>query len=211
MGEVAKYRIELEGALLSNNAQVARDIVLTKMSKMPPMDRVQKVITPVLEEIGTRWWKGEAALAQIFFSSKVCEEMVIRLLEEKTMELQRTPKIAVATLEDYHQLGSKVVRMSIQSTGQKVADYGRMDVAGLADMVCKNGIDYLLVSTLMLRSALKVEELKKTIDAKKCSTKIIVGGAPFRFDWNLWRKVNADFTASSPLLALEYIRREEES
>jgi methanogenic corrinoid protein MtbC1 len=210
MEDMAKFREDLESALLNNDAGTARDIVFTRMAAIPPFIRMEAVIAPVLEAIGTSWQNGDTALVQIYFSSKICEGIVLKLFGESAHEFASVPKIAVATLEDFHQLGAKVVRMSIQSAGQKVIDYGRMDVAALAEKVSNDGTEYLLISTLMLRSALKVEELRKALDSKGCKVKIIVGGAPFRFDWSLWRKVNADFTAASPILALEFIKREEE-
>ncbi|MFA5312152.1 MAG: B12-binding domain-containing protein [Methanomassiliicoccales archaeon] len=210
MGEVAKYKDELKKALMQIDANAAKDIVYNRMADLPPYERVQKVISPVLEEIGTSWENGDAALANLYFSSKICEEIVLNLFNGNMNGPEGPPKVAIATLEDYHLLGSKVVRMSIQSTGQKIIEYGRMDVPGLADRVCDDRIDYLLISTLMLRSALKVKDLRESLDSRGCKVKIIVGGAPFRFDWGLWRRVNADFTASLPLMALEYIKREGE-
>ncbi len=42
----------------------------------------------------------------------------------------------------------------------------------------------------MLPSALKIKELKDKLE--NMDVKIIVGGAPFRFDDQLWREVGAD-------------------
>ncbi|MCE5296182.1 MAG: B12-binding domain-containing protein [Euryarchaeota archaeon] len=210
MDEIARFKKELKNALLQIDANTAKDIIYNRMADLPPYDRVQMVISPVLEEIGTGWENGDAALANLYFSSKICEEIVLNLLNGNMNGKEGFPKVAIATLEDYHLLGSKVVRMSIQSTGQKIIEYGRMDVPGLVDKVCDDGVDYLLISTLMLRSALKVKDLREKLDSKGCKVKIIVGGAPFRFDWGLWRRVDADFTASLPLMALEYIKRDGE-
>jgi methanogenic corrinoid protein MtbC1 len=58
--------------------------------------------------------------------------------------------------------------------------------------VVDDGIEILLISTLMLSSALRVAEVRESIEKAGCRVKIIVGGAPFRFDENLWREVGAD-------------------
>jgi len=211
MGDIEGLREELKGALLDNNETKARATIFNAMEDMPPIRRVEEVISPVLEEIGQNWQEGEIALSQVYFSSEICEGLVLELLDKEEVGLAPTPKIAIATLEDYHRLGSKVVRMSLQAAGQNVIDYGRMDAEELAEKACEDGIEYLLVSTLMLRSAMEVKKLRERLSLNKSKAKIIVGGAPFRFNWSLWKNVGADFTAASPMMALEFIRREEES
>ena len=49
----------------------------------------------------------------------------------------------------------------------------------------------------MLRSALRVSDVKKQLQQQGVKTKIIVGGAPFRFDAQLWQEVGADATATN--------------
>ena len=50
----------------------------------------------------------------------------------------------------------------------------------------------LLVSTLMLSSALRVRELSALLRNAGSTMKLVVGGAPFLFDERLWREVGAD-------------------
>ncbi|MCA1788103.1 MAG: cobalamin-binding protein, partial [Desulfobacteraceae bacterium] len=45
---------------------------------------------------------------------------------------------------------------------------------------------------LMLPSALKIQAVKEKLARIGCDVKLIVGGAPFRFDDQLWKKVGAD-------------------
>ncbi|MDZ7777050.1 MAG: hypothetical protein U5L09_16260 [Bacteroidales bacterium] len=54
-------------------------------------------------------------------------------------------------------------------------------------MVHKEKIKILLLSVLMLPSALHVKDLKQKLNGT--GVKIVVGGAPFRFDENLWKEV----------------------
>jgi methanogenic corrinoid protein MtbC1 len=53
-------------------------------------------------------------------------------------------------------------------------------------------VKILLISTLMLASALRVKEVRAMLDAVSTDVKLIVGGAPFRLAANLWREVGAD-------------------
>jgi methanogenic corrinoid protein MtbC1 len=58
----------------------------------------------------------------------------------------------------------------------------------------------------MLRSALAIKALTVLLDSLGSRPHIIVGGAPFRFDANLWREVGADacgLTASDAVVLVE--------
>jgi methanogenic corrinoid protein MtbC1 len=50
----------------------------------------------------------------------------------------------------------------------------------------------LLISTLMLPSALHVRDLVARLKSASPDVKVVVGGAPFLFDPELWREVRAD-------------------
>ena len=49
-----------------------------------------------------------------------------------------------------------------------------------------------MISVLMLPSALKVREVRQRLDEHDSDIKILVGGAPFLFDSQLWQDVGAD-------------------
>ncbi len=44
----------------------------------------------------------------------------------------------------------------------------------------------------MMPSALKIRNVRNALDARGVQLKILVGGAPFQFDPQLWREVGAD-------------------
>jgi methanogenic corrinoid protein MtbC1 len=54
----------------------------------------------------------------------------------------------------------------------------------------------------MLPSAWQVKDVKEKLDASGSTVKIVVGGAPFRLDQQLWKRVGADavgYTASDAI------------
>lgn len=208
MGDNEFYQGALEAELLSNDPQAAKKLLLATLSGMSPQDRIENVISPVLKRIGERWEKGDLALSQVYLSLKICEGLVTEIYGTEEVEPISAPTIAIVSLEDHHLLGVHIVRMALRSAGENVLDYGRMEVETLADRLCTDHIRYLLVSTLMLRSALQVKRLREILDTRSYNLMIIVGGAPFRFDEQLWKKVRADHTTQSPLEALEFINRQ---
>ena len=75
----------------------------------------------------------------------------------------------------------------------------------LIRQVDRHQVRILLLSVLMLPSALHVKEL--AVKLKEQGVKLVVGGAPFRFDENLWKEVGADATGKNPAEALGIITK----
>jgi methanogenic corrinoid protein MtbC1 len=100
--------------------------------------------------------------------------------------------VALAVLEDHHLLGKRMVLSVLRSAGVGVLDYGSVGVAELAARAVRDGVEVVLVSALMLRSALKVKELIERLGGPARSVRVAVGGAPFRLDAELWKEVGAD-------------------
>ena len=86
-----------------------------------------------------------------------------------------------------------------------------MDMDQLVARVKADGIRILLISVLMLPSALRVRQLRERLEAEGCRPKLVVGGAPFRFDEQLWKEVGADavgHTASEAIAVVTRLSRE---
>jgi methanogenic corrinoid protein MtbC1 len=172
-----------------------------------PLQLIEELIVPALEEIGRRWELGETALAQVYMSSRICEELMARFLPPFSPERFKQPRLGIALLDDYHALGKIIVCAALRASGWDLHDYGRMTALELAEKVIEDQIGILLISTLMLRSALQVKELKDRLTAAGSPAKIIVGGAPFRFDPELWLEVGADATGNDAAEAVRAVAR----
>jgi methanogenic corrinoid protein MtbC1 len=99
----------------------------------------------------------------------------------------------VAVLLDHHQLGKRIVAASLKAAGFQVVDFGQgLEPEELAALALQGGVSLLMVSVLMLPSALHVKELRRALGEGPDRPRLVVGGAPFRFDPELWRAVGAD-------------------
>ena len=168
---------------------------------------VEEILVPCLEKIGSSWEDGRIALAQVYISAQICEEILIKTLPAIDKSNESTPTIALVLLEDYHALGKMIVKSSLIAAGHSVLDLGRMTVDEIVASVKKENIKILLVSVLMLPSALLVKELRKRFDLEHLETKIVVGGAPFRLDNNLWKDVGADDYGTVASDAIQIVNR----
>jgi methanogenic corrinoid protein MtbC1 len=189
---------EFEQALLNLDQEGASKILRGPDEVLLPNARMEAIIVPALEHIGSEWEEGRLALSQVYMSGRQCEQIMNDLRSGADREDRpESRKIAIAVLEDYHLLGLRLVYSVLCASGYRLDNYGRQTVEDLAERVAAEKVDILLVSVLMLRSALRVRDLRAALDSAGCHAELIVGGAPFRLDSALWREVNADGTADS--------------
>lgn len=169
---------------------------------------VEQVITETLALIGEGWEVGDYSLSQIYMSGVICEEIVGRMLPEFRMARKNSPKIGIGVLIDHHALGKRIVKAVVQAEGFEIFDFGHgLSVDEMVEKTMAYGIDVLLVSTLMLPSALKIREIRQQFEARGITSRLIVGGAPFRFDSNLWQQVGADADGKNATAVIEIIER----
>jgi len=183
---------QFEQALLSLDRLTAKRLVSSAAGQLTPMELVDHVIVTALTSIGKSWERGDLALSQVYMSGRICEELVDGLLPPGDPQRKDQPPMAIAVLDDYHMLGKRIVYAVLRAGGFDLKDYGRVTVDEVVSNVQNDRIRVLLISTLMLHSALHVRDVVAALKARDLSVKVIVGGAPFIFDSRLWRDVGAD-------------------
>ena len=189
---MANLSEQFEKALLSLDRLKTRTLVTEASALMTPLEIVDQVIVAALTRLGTSWESGDVALAQIYMSGRICEELVDNLLPPSDPQRKDKPPIAIAALNDYHLLGKRIVYSVMRAGGYDLKDYGRVTVDEIINKAKTDEIRVLLISTLMLNSALHVKDVVAGLKTAGLNVKVIVGGAPFIFDAQLWREVGAD-------------------
>lgn len=184
-------REDFKSALILMDRLACEKIIDEHMKFYSSPDIAEHLITPVMEELGSDWEKGNISLSQIYMTSRICEYLIDRILPPENPERKNDPRIAITILEDYHILGKRIVSSMLRAGGFNLYDYGTTSVEDLLHLVQKDNIEIVLISTLMLSSALKVKDFSEKLKAIKGEVKIYVGGAPFRFDRLLWKEVGA--------------------
>lgn len=177
-----------EAALLAIDRVEANRIAEQSFTGEGTFEAIEGLIVPALERLGDGWEAGTVALAQVYMAGVICEELVDRYLPSHSPGRVDSPRVAVATLDDFHLLGKRMVYAVVRAAGFEVLDLGRMDVDGLVDRLKQGDISVLLVSVLMLPSALRVQRLMSALPE---GVVVGVGGAPFRLEPELWREVGA--------------------
>ena len=173
--------------------RVAADALFQQaLARLKPIQAIEQVVVPALEQIGAAWQAGDVALSQVYMSGRFCEELVDRVLPASDPDRKHQPRSAIVVLSDYHMLGKRIVYSLMRASGFELFDYGRMDVDALVQRSLADRIRVLMISVLILPSALKVKDVVGKLKAADPTLRIVVGGAPFLFDDRLWSEVGAD-------------------
>ena len=202
-----EWIVSFRAALETLDRLGAESVVNQALAHLTPILVVDQIVVPALEQIGLAWEQGDIALSQVYMSGRICEELVEQVLPPSDPDRKHQPRSAIVVLSDYHMLGKRIVYSQMRASGFELFDYGRMDVDELVERALADKIRVLLISVLMLPSALKVGQVCARLKAAGLPVKIVVGGAPFLFDDKLWGEVGADAMGRNAAEAVTIVER----
>lgn len=188
--------VEFRNALEQLDAVRAESIFDRAIAVGSAIHAVETLVVPALEQMGEAWRRGEVALSQVNMSGRFCERLVDRVLPPSDPDCKSQPRSAVATLCDTHELGKRIVYAVM-----------RVNVDELVERAQRDQIRILLISVLMLPSALRTREVVERLKSSDPALRVVVGGAPFLFDRNLRREVGADAMSTNAGEAVEIVVR----
>lgn len=192
--------------------RVVRDALQAGVS---PQDIIFEVVIPAIELMMKLVSENpDASLAQHFLTAQIGAQVTEEMLERFETPPARAGRVVLGTAEgDLHSLGKRIVGGCLKSLMYEVIDLGvsvapeRFVDEAVAYDAQVIGISAMMVHTargergcLAVRRLLKEKSLESRI-------KIIVGGAPFRFDPNLYQIVQADGWASDGVSAGKAVAR----
>jgi len=193
--EHESFVVTLVEALLSMDAEAVGDVLKAAGSEGTGNtgDLTDGLIVPALTEVGDRWESGEAALSQVYMSARILEKQ-LTVTTAKAGAVSRSKVVGLGVLEDYHALGKSIVRAVLRTAGFDVRDLGTgLSIEQMVAAVAREKVDVLMVSVLMYNKALHVARLVESLAEHGLGhIPVVVGGAPFRHDRDLWREVGAD-------------------
>lgn len=202
-----EWIVSFRAALETLDRLGAESVVNQALAHLTPILVVDQIVVPALEQIGLAWEQGDIALSQVYMSGRICEELVEQVLPPSDPDRKHQPRSAIVVLSDYHMLGKRIVYSQMRASGFELFDYGRMDVDELVERALADNIRVLLISVLMLPSALKVGQVCARLKAAGLPVKVVVGGAPFLFDDKLWSEVGADAMGRNAAEAVTIVER----
>jgi methylmalonyl-CoA mutase cobalamin-binding domain/chain len=201
-------------AIFDTDRDKALDIVHHALAHdVTPEDIVFKVVIPAIEQMMTAISENlDANLAQHFLTAQIASEVTEAMLPLFKEAPQSAGKVVLGTAQgDMHSLGRRIVSGCLKSTLVEVVDLG-INVAPerFVDEAVAEDAQVIGISAMMVHTAqgengcLKVRQILRQRGLED-RIKIAVGGAPYRFNSELYREVGADAWAPDGVTAAKVI------
>jgi len=179
-----------------------------------PEDIVFKVVIPSMEQMIKAISEDfDANLAQHFMASQIASQVT----DEMVAQFQTSPEIigrvVIGTSHgDMHTLGKRIVSGCLRSLMIDVVDLGvNVSAERFVDTALEQDAGIIAISSMMVHTArseygcLAVRQLLKQRQLED-RIKVIVGGAPYTWDRELYKVVQADAWASDGISAGKVIK-----
>ncbi len=177
---IEKANISLRDAITKGLKDAAEKACREEISKTKPMDIINAMIIPALNEIGEDFEKGKAYLPQLLMSAEAASAAfeIVKENIEKT-DISDDKKIIIATVKgDIHDIGKNIVRVVMESYGFTVIDLGKdVDAQTILKSVLKTGAKIVGLSALMTTTVPAMEETIALLAQETPDVLVMVGGA----------------------------------
>jgi len=167
---------------------------------------MQKMIKAITEDF-------DANLAQHFMTAQIAGEVTDAMLEKIESPLKSIGRIVIGTADgDVHSLGKRIVMGCLKANLIETIDLGvNVPPERFVDEASATGASVIGISAMMVHTATgengpkAVRRLLKerSLEGK---IKLIVGGAPFRFDPDLAESIGADAVADNGIAAAQAVK-----
>lgn len=174
-----------------------------------PQDIIFKVVLPPIEAMmESAGHPLGVSLAQHFVASQIAGTVTEAMLAKFTMPPPCLGHVVIGTSQgDFHGLGKRIVTGCLRAQMIGVTDLG-LNVAPeqFVDTAVAEEAEVIAISSMMVhtaRGAGGCRGVRRLLQERALDSriKIIVGGAPYRFDAGLYRVVEADAWAENALAA----------
>jgi len=188
-------------AIIDTDRDRALQVVLeARAAGASPQDIIFKLIVPAIEQmIETVSEDPDANLAQHFLTASIGADITEKMLKELETSPAPVGCVVIGTAPgDFHSLGKRIVGGCLKALMYEVIDLGNsVSAQRFVDEAVAHGAQVIAVSAMMMHTArgddgcLGVRRLlrERNLEGR---IKLAAGGAPFRFDPNLYKAVGAD-------------------
>uniref|UniRef100_UPI00054D8ED6 homocysteine S-methyltransferase family protein n=1 Tax=Caldanaerobius polysaccharolyticus TaxID=44256 RepID=UPI00054D8ED6 len=189
-------------SILEGNKAQAIEAVKAELVTKHPLEVIDKIIVPALNEVGDRYESGQYFLPQLIKSAGAVQGAFDVIKEKFPSANESKGKIVLATVKgDIHDIGKNIVRALLENYGYEVIDLGK-DVSpeDVLKAVVQSGAGLVGLSALMTTS-LKAMEVTVKLIKEKTQCKVMVGGAVVTQDYAC--SIGADFYGKDAMEAVK--------
>jgi methanogenic corrinoid protein MtbC1 len=174
-----------------------------------PEDIVFKVVSPAIERmLKSVTEEFDANLAQHFMTAQIASEVTEEMIQKFEKKPSVAGRVVMGTAHgDLHSLGRRIVTGCLKAHLMDITDLGvNVPAERFVDEAVACNAQVIGISAMMVHTArgengcIKVRHILKEKGLED-KIKIVVGGAPYRFDEGLYRVVQADAWAEDCIAA----------
>lgn len=201
-------------AVLETDKQAALDIVDQALADgLSPEEVVFQLVIPAVEQMMSYIEKDpDANLAQHFMTAQIAADVTEKMLTQFKNPPEVIGRVVIgAAFGDLHSLGKRIVSGCLKSLMVDVIDLGiNVTAERFVEAAIANDAQVIAISAMMVHTAtgengsVRVRHLLKQRGLED-KIKIAVGGAPYRFDPDLYQQVGADAWAPDGVTAAKII------
>jgi len=197
-------------AIVDTDRERALAVVHRALARgVSPEEIVFQVVVPAIElTMKSISDAGDVNLAQLFMGSQIGAAVVEKMIPRFSRKPETAGRIVLGTAAgDFHGLGKRIVAGCLKARMIDVLDLGvNVPAERFVDEALAGGAEVIGISSMMVHTArgengaLKVRQIlrERNLEAR---VKIIVGGAAYRWDHDLYKAVEADAWAENGFLA----------
>ena len=201
-------------AVLDTDRARALQVVAEAIEQgVSPEDIVFKVVIPGMDMMVKALSEGfDTNLAQHFMTSQIAADVTEKMLANFKTPPEVIGKVVIGTAAgDLHTLGKRIVIGCLKAQMIEVTDLGvNVPAERFVDEAVARGAQVIGVSAMMVHTArgengaLKVRKILRERGLER-KIKLVVGGAPYRYDPELYQVVQADAWAENGVSASKVI------
>lgn len=187
---------ELRHMILTGRKADVPALVRDLIGAHDPMEVINGMLIPALDEVGDKFDRGEFFLPQLMASAEAARAGFDAIRELMPAGgVADKGKIALATVKgDIHDIGKNIVKMLLENYGYHVFDLGRdVDPQAVLDAVRQHDIPLVGLSALMTTTVTSMEETIALLRREAPGARVFVGGAVLTPEYA--RQIGADFYA----------------
>lgn len=197
-------------AILDTDRERALKVVKDlRAAQTSPEDIVFKVIVPAMEILmDSVGGNPDANLAQHFLAASIGAEITEEVLKDIATPIKPRARVVIGTAPgDFHSLGKKIVGGCLRSLLFEVIDLGNnVSPERFVDEAVARDASVIAISAMMMHTARSEQgclAVRRLLQERGLEDRIrlVVGGAPFRFDPELYKVVGADGWAPDGIAA----------
>ncbi len=210
------YINDYNEAVFEIDKELALEVIESALEEgVTPEQVVFNIIIPSIEVMMAEIViNADTNLAQHFMTAQIAAEVTEQMLAKFESPPDIIGRVIIGTsYGDLHSLGKRIVMGCLKSMMVDVVDLGvNIKAEAFVDAAVAQDAQIIAISSMMVHTAtgeegsLKVRSLLKERHLED-KIKLVVGGAPYRFDHELYNKVGADSWAADGVTAAKIIHQ----